>query len=314
MQLKKTISLLSLCLLFINSPAQAVVLTGLDTKNSLVFFDSNTPDISTTLQITGLPETFQVRAIDYRAIDGKLYGLARNSIFTGPQPPESESASLVTIDTTTGVATHISFINPSTIGQHGVAWDPLNDEFVIGATASNVYRIKPNGDTTSVSNGISWSASSSSPFPNAFVGYEGLAYSGFNASFEPITTTPTLYGLNSFGSLFSVDTNYKANLVGDLGITFGNPGGFAIDLFTNSAFATLRETGADAQHLYLIDFMNTGIATDLGALKSNPIMALAIAPVRLLDPTSAVPEPSTWMLCLLGLILLLTTRRFKFYA
>lgn len=309
MLFKKTISLIVVCLLFTHTQVNAAVLTALDNKNGLVFFDSNSPDVSTSIPITGLPENFQVRAIDYRAIDGKLYGLARSSVFSSPQTPET--ASFVTIDTNTGVATHISYIAPNNIAQTGIAWDPVNDNFVIGATASPVYRITPNGEITKVSNGISWSPLPSSPFPNNFAGYEGLAYSGFNASFEPITTIPTLYGVNNSGFLVYVDSNYQANVVGDLGVTFGNPGGFAIDLFTNNAFAALGNTG-DTQHLYLIDFMNTAIATDLGALNTtNPIMALAIAPVKLLNPISAVPEPSNAATLLLGLALLASLLRHK---
>src|SRR5688572_11733783 len=116
----RCVSLLTLCCAAL-LPAHAAALTayGISTSGALLTFDTDLPDTVSTSTLTGLQPGEQLLAIDFRAVDRRLYGL-------------SSGERLYRIEPITG---EVEWFGGSLIGiplngaEFSMEWDPVNDNF-----------------------------------------------------------------------------------------------------------------------------------------------------------------------------------------
>lgn len=269
------------------NPAAAVSLTGLDIRNNLLFFDSNTPSTVTgRVAVSGLQTGEALLGIDYRPATGGLFGIG-------------SSSQVYSINPTTGAATAIGGA-PFTPGLNGNAFgfdfNPVPDLIRVVSNTGQNLRLSPNTGAQAANS------------PDAVLNYAAgdvnvgqppsivaTAYTNNVAG----TTSTTLYGIDPVLDVLvrQGGLNFPANApspntgqlftVGALGVNFSNLSGF--DIFTangnNTAFAS------DNASLYTID-LNTGAAALIGTVgDGTPLRGLA---------AEAVPEPLTMMGYLAG--------------
>lgn len=274
-------SLLTIALIAITSSVaiapqvQAVGLTGLTRDNTLVNFDSASPDSVSFVQVTGI--TGKLLGIDYRPADGQLYGLA-------------DSNNIYTIDANTGAATFTSTLSaPISVGvSSGVDFNPVVDRLrVVGSNDTN-FRINADTGATIVDGNLAYATGDVNFGVNPNL--TGAAYlNSFLGDPSPMGATPP----TRTTQLFNIDSNLDVLTlqnppnngtlvtIGSLGIDFSRTGGF--DIFAdgnggNTAFA------ASDSVLYTID-LATGAASSLGDIGgSRSLTGLAAKPV---------PEPSS---------------------
>lgn len=231
-----------------------------DDSNHLIKFDSATPGVVTSVDITGLLNvggTEVIKGIDFRPANGKLYGLGITNT------AGTDAARIYIIDPTTGVATVVNATPFATNlvdnDDFGFDINPATDRIRVVTDRDENLRVNPNDGTLVATD------TTLNPGNPALV---GVAY---NHNYHGATTT-TLYGIdNATDSLVIINppNNGTLNVVGALGVAFTNfKVGFDIEARTDNAFAVLRPTGGETG-LYSIN-LATGAATLLGAVGGNP--------------------------------------------
>lgn len=271
-------------LLSATNPAAAASLIGLDTNDSLVFFDSSTPgNIANSLTVTGLQSGETLLGIDFRPATKQLFGLG-------------SSSRLYALDTKTGVATSVG--SGFSIGlsgtNFGVDFNPVVDRLRVVSDADQNLRINPNTgaivDSNLVTPGIQPDGSLAYAAGDVNAGTNpNVVASAYTNNFDGTLST-TLYGIDSNLDVLVTQIPPNAgtlNTVGSLDVDFSNLSGF--DILTkdgvNTAFAASGST------LYTIN-LNTGAATSTGTVgDGSTLKGLAAVPV---------PEPTT-VVSLLGL-------------
>jgi len=272
-----------LVILGLSAPAAAQttgqpVLALLQGTNTLVRFTTATPGtLDPAVIVTGLIAGDTLRAIDYRPLNGQLYGLATDA--------SNAVVRLYTINATTGVATAVG--SSVTLATPGTLWDinfnPVVDRVRVVNDQDENARLVPDsgalaGDDTNLS--------------PPTVSVDAVAYT------NPVSgaTTTTLYALNQatnslaiIGGLLgnpSPNTGVVTDL-GPLGITFaGSP--TALDIATtNEAFAVLRPVSG-ATSLYSIS-LTTGAATLVGAVGDG---TLVVDDIAVVDPGLTLSPPT----------------------
>ncbi|GGZ03338.1 DUF4394 domain-containing protein [Pseudoduganella plicata] len=228
---------------------------ALTVTNKLVSFDRATPGtIRTTVAVTGLQGGDSLVGIDFRPVDGMLYGVG-------------SGGRLYTIDTTTGIATLKSTLMadaadttlPFTAlagSDFGVDFNPVADRLRIVGSSGQSLRI--NVDTGAVTTdgaingGAANTAITASAYTNSFAG----------------TGATTLYGIDSVNDTLYVQNPPNNGTLATpvaLGIDVGNGNGFDIDGRTNVGY--LVATAGGARNLYTVNpGAATAAATLVGAL------------------------------------------------
>lgn len=254
------------------------VLALLQGTNTLVRFTTATPGtLNTPIVVTGLFPGETLKAIDYRPVNGTLYGLATDGT--------NAAVRLYTINATTGAATSVGA--PVTLPTPGTSWDinfnPVVDRVRVVNDQDENARLVPDsgalaGDDTNLT--------------PPTVSVDAIAYT------NPIAgaTTTTLYALNqatnSLATIGGVGGTPSPNTgavtdIGPLGITFaGSP--TALDISSNGqAFAVLRPVSG-ASSLYTVD-LTTAVATLVGAVGDG---TLAIDDIAVVDPNLTLSPPT----------------------
>ncbi len=270
--------------------ADAEMIVGLTSQNSLVNFDSATPGtVGPQVAITGT--SGNIVAIDRRPNGGALYGLDANN-------------NLYTINAVSGVATFASRPATGPTSQLiGFDFNPVPDRLRI--TDSNGSNLRINVDTgaTIVDTPLAYAASDA----NAGVRPSVVA-SAYTNSFAPSPrTTPgtTLYGIDSNLGILVLQNPPNAgtlNTVGRLGITVNGSVGFDISGLSGTAY--LSSTAGQSTDLYRVNLSN-GAATRIGSVGSGVLLRSIAAPLGI----AAVPEPAGLVLLGTGAIALLGYRR-----
>ena len=121
--------------LVIGGEASALAVYGVTTNNFLVRFDSATPGtINGTVAVTGLNAGATLRGIDFRPVDGLLYGVSSDS-------------RLYTINLSSGAASVIGALGAFTLSgsSFGFDFNPTVDRIRVTSDADQNLRLTPGG-------------------------------------------------------------------------------------------------------------------------------------------------------------------------
>lgn len=285
----KTTAVAVLCAgLFAGPALHAESIIGLTTTNALVLFDSAAPTMAgpavTISGLIGVGES--IVGIDARAVDRQLYGLG-------------SLGNLYTLNAATGAATFMSALMPDPADasnpytglngfSFGVDFNPVPDRLRITSNSGQNLRVNVATGATTTDGDLN----------GAVTHITGSAYT--NNDIDPNTGT-MLYGISS-----STDMLYSQNppnngtlvAIGPLGVDTSAAIGFDISGATGRAFASLTNGDTAKSSLYSID-LATGVATLNGAFGIGG--DTSIAPALLGLTVSAVPEPATMAMMIVGL-------------
>lgn len=238
------------------NPREMVALTE---GNTLVFFNSGTPQETDMLPVTGVDGA--LLGIDIRPADGQLYGF-------------SSTNKIYTIDLGSGVATEKSTLSTTFTGRArgGVDFNPVPDRLRL--TGSNNQNLRVNVDTgdTIVDGTLAYNAGdtneglspniTASAYTNAFAGTETTQLFNIDATLNILV----LQAPPNDGGLITIGT---------LGIDFAAIGGF--DIVTDQTRNTNTAYAISDSNLYTID-LATGSATVRGTVRGGPFQGLAVIP------------------------------------
>lgn len=242
--------------------ANAATIFGVDENNRLVSFDSINPGVFTSdIQITGTSAT--VLALDFRDSDGLIYALA-------------DDFRIYTLDRVSGLASAVTGVLNLSGSNFGFDFNTVVDQIrVVGNTDAN-YVVDVEDGTATRFTDVAFGAGDPNAGANAIV--TGNAYiHGTTTQFAIDTNTDSLVRqANNAGTLTTV---------GALGVAVGPRTSFDIGFDGNGYLA-------DVNRFYTVD-LGTGTATLTGNTQRAVFGITAV-------PFGAVPEPSTWMMMLLG--------------
>lgn len=271
--------------------AHAEAMIGLANGQQLFTFDSATPGTSSALvPITGLQGGASLVGIDLRPSTGVLYGVAGNG-------------TLYTLNATTGAASFIGSLSTGPLSGGrvgGIDFNPVPD---LAGNAS--LRIT---DITAVNNNLRVNVNpgligqtivdGNLTLNGVSTGLSSIAYAMNDR--DPATGT-ALYGINS-GNLYRV-TDPNAGtlaLVGSLGVATTGLDGFDISGLTGASFAALSNSTNSGSSFYTIN-LSTGAASLVGVFSQTVGLVQDVTAATQAPQVSAVPEPETYAMMLLGL-------------
>lgn len=266
---------------------------GLTTTNDLVNFDSASPGvINSTVAITGLQAGESLLGIDFRPVNGQLFGLGSTS-------------RLYLIDQVSGVASQVGPAGAFTLSgtAFGFDFNPTVDRIRVVSDADQSLRLNPNdGALAGTDTPLAYAAGD--PNVGANPNIVGAAYDRNDTN--PATPT-TLYAIDSnLDTLVEIggeDGSPSPNggllfTTGALGFNTSDLVGFDIsgnDPSTRTGLASLTAPGGATSSLFAVN-LDTGAATSLGTIGGgNTIRGIAVV-------TVAAPEPATIALLATGLL------------
>lgn len=276
-------SLLSAALAVASLGAQAETLYALTTDNQLITLDSSAPSFGSAVSVSGLAVNERLLGLDLRPSDGLLYSM-------------SNAGKLYTVSATGQLSLVASLSTPIT-GSVGFDFNPVADTNpsrpaslrVITASGAN-YAVNANTGAVTTQTAVTASGST------AKLALTGNAYADNDADLA--TTAVKLYAIDtvSSGLYFTAAPGGGVyTRVRDLGASTLNVFGFDISR-SGTAFAGFTSTDGYSS-LYTVGLDASGETKYLGDFGING--STAIAPI--VGLTSAVPEPSSVALMLVGL-------------
>ena len=280
MKFKSRYMLAGLLGLAIAGEASALVVYGLTSTNSLARFDSATPGtINSMVAVTGLNTGASLIGIDFRPVNGLLYGVSSDS-------------RMYTINLTSGAASVIGSAGAFTVSgtSFGFDFNPVPDLIRVTSDAEQNLRLNPNtGLLAGADTSLAFAAGDTNAGANP-----NIVGSAYTNSFSGTTTT-TLYGIDSVRDILVTQVPPNAgtlNTVGVLGFNTTDQVGFDIFFLGNLAFASLTAVGGGSSFFSIN--LATGAATAIGAI-GNGLLISDIA-------IQQVPEPATLALLVAGLM------------
>lgn len=277
-------------------PATAEQITGLTTLNGLVRFDSATPGtILNNASISGLQAGESIVGIDFRLVNGQLYGL-------------SSASRIYTIDPTTGLATfRVTLSTPlTTASSYGIDFNPVTDQLRIVHSDAQIdpqsnqnLRVDVATGAVTVDGALTPARVVSPLDPNIGAASYTNSFSGANST--------TLYDIDFFRDRLVIQNPPNSGTlvrVGELA-PLGTPPmggditdarlGFDISGLSGIAYASLTSPATNLSSLYTID-LTTGAATLVGSI-GNGITLQGLA----VPAGPSVPEPTTMVLFGIGM-------------
>lgn len=229
------------------SASLAASAVGLSGESTLVMFDTDTLEVSGTMEVSGVEG---LAGIDVRPSDQKLYGV-------------SLAGEIVTIDTSTGAATITHALSEKLPSFEGaiVDFNPMADRLRLMGRDGTNYRVNPDDGMVTVDGSLAFE--------------DGDMHAGETPAIVAAAYT------NSFGkpeatAMYDIDATIVALIrqtapndgtlaaIGKLGIEGAENYAFDISStedLTNTAYLVT------ASNLYTVD-LETGAATEVGAIES----------------------------------------------
>jgi hypothetical protein len=208
---------------------------GVSLNNELLIFNPANPNPTPVAKaITGLQAGENILGIDFRPLNGQLYGLG-------------SSSRLYTINASSGVATAVgtaAFGTALSGTSFGFDFNPTVDRIRVVSNTGQNLRLNPIDGTV---------AAVDAPLTTTGQFVNGAAYTN---NFAGATTT-VLYDINSqTGKLYKQDPPNDGTLteVGSLGVTVDAANGFDISAKTGIAYAVLTVGGVT--RLYTVSLTN----------------------------------------------------------
>ena len=277
--MKQRIWAILVCLAFGTLAVSGETLYVSTSTNQLLSFDSASPGtLRSTVAVTGLQAGESLEGIDFRPLNGQLYGLG-------------SSGRLYTIDRTTGAAIQVGAPFTLTGSRFGFDFNPTVDRIrVVSDTGQNLRLHPDTGAVAFTDTSLAFAAT------DVNAGDTPVAVgAGYTNSLAGATTT-TLYDIDLGNDVLVTQNPPNAgtlNTVGSLGVSpIDSFAGFDISARTGTAYAAINPGGGS--NLYRID-LSTGTALLVGAISGAPsITGLAV----IFSEGTCVP--STTALCLSG--------------
>jgi hypothetical protein len=248
---------------------QGEVIYGISSENEILSFDSASPSVLINSRaLTGLEAGEFIRALDYDAVNGTLFGVG-------------SSSRLYAINPTTGAATAAGsqftpLLNGTTFG---MAYDAASSQFrVVSDLDQNLTINQAVGGISAVGPNVAYAAGDPNFGVNPVV--NALAYSG-----------ATLYALDSTLNILATFDAGTGGVTtrGPLGVDVSRFNGFDVSPFTGTGYVGSPATsGGLAADLWTIN-LATGQLTLVGHIGD-------IGDNYLLRGMVVVPEPSTTVL------------------
>jgi hypothetical protein len=251
---------------------KAEIAYAVDSSAILISFDTERPDPVLTMGIIrGLQPGERILGIDFRPVDGKLYGLGSTS-------------RLYTIDLRSAIATVVGEgpFTPALDGESfGFDFNPTVDRIrIVSNTGQNLRAHPVTGLVVATDGMLQYAAAEGMPMtaPNA------VASAYTNSVFGARSTT--LYNVDlASNSLVSQNppNNGTLNRIGSLaGLNLSTVAGFDISPDTNTAYVVVRSSRTPNSELYQVD-LRTAATTRMGQVGwFEQVGSLAIAPARVL--------------------------------
>ena len=243
--------------LFALSAAHAAPVVGLTGDKTLVWFDTDKPEIGKSVEVTGVDK---LHGIDLRPADNKLYGV-------------SGDGQIVSIDLETGAATSVSKL--SSMLPEGVSasvdFNPMADRLrIMGSDGTNL-RAHPDTGAVTVDGKLAFEAGDA----NAEAAPKVVATAYINSFGKPEKTA--MYDITADGTFLQQTKPNDGTLktIGKLGVT-GDV--FAFDVQT-TADGTNTAWLATGNALYKVN-METGVAEKSADLTgaTQPVRDIAVMP------------------------------------
>lgn len=289
MTVKKVGALGFLLSMAVAAPGAAQTVFGLTNDNRIVTFNATVPGaILSNSAITGLPTGSVLTGIDIRPATGEIYTLSTTgTVYRLAQSGSNYSA------VSTGQLVNATGGAPVTPNgtNFGIDFNPVPDRLRLVGTTDQNLRINVTGGSTIVDGTISNTAGAQN---------FDLVGAGYTNSFAGTATT-TLYGIDAATSSLVRSTDPNGGIYTNTnlaGVAF-LPLGFALTSQPQVGFDILFSGGTNAAYLsandtfYSVD-LTSGLAMSLGTIGQSGIRGITLA--------SAVPEPATWGMMILGVL------------
>lgn len=267
--------------------ARAELLLALTQGNQLVSFDSGNVGVTSTVTIAGLQAGDVLTGIDARPLNNSLFGFAVNGT----------TGRLYSIDRVTGAATLNSTLNTAVSGNFfGVDFNPTVDRLRIVSDTGQNLRVNVDTGAALVDGALQFAAGDA----NAGTPPQVVAAAYTNNSNGAVSTTLYTLDLSTQSLLTQAPPNNGTlNTVAALSSILFPEAAFDISGMTGMAYAILN--GFELASINL----TTGEATSLGAINTPGNIIGLSAPINI----TAVPEPSSIMLTVLGAVAVFGARR-----
>jgi Domain of unknown function (DUF4394) len=286
-RLRLALGLATVAALAVAAPARAEPAVALTTGNSLLLFDTSTPETTTAVPVIGLAVNDKLTGIDQRPATLGLYGVtvtngsANNSI-----------VKVYAIDPASGQATLVGATATPLPGAGDVAtgldFNPTADRIRYVNVNNENARMNPNNGS------LAGNDTDITPPTTAIIG------EAYDRNFKDSETT-TLYAIDRIGSQLGVQGGFNGSGpgganggvfagIGPLGFIVNafNDGGFDIDR-AGTAYAGLTTSVGNVTNLYTIN-LASGQATIIGPIGSGVQQVRGLA---ILNPKPAdVPPPA----------------------
>lgn len=287
----KTNALTALSVLALAGVANAEAIIGLTPGNTLVSFDSATPNvIGSSVAVSGLQPNETLVGIDLRPATGQVVGLG-------------SSNRLYAINTITGAATALgpAFTPVLDAAEYGIDFNPTVDRLRVVNSLGGNRRFNPaTGGNAGVDTNLSYVTGG---VPRAVA----VAYTNSLAGVPAGSVRE--YGIDSaLGALIEIGTQAGGNasfnggvstVVGSLGFSTSDLVGLDIFGPTGNAFVSLTNPTSGFSSFYSIN-LSTGAATLIGGVGDGSVT---------LRDFTAVPTPGAAGVLALGGVAALRRRR-----
>lgn len=237
------------------------------TNNNLLYFDRTPAAIVGSVAISGLQPLERMSGIDFRPVNGRLYGLG-------------SSSRLYLLNETNGIASQVGTapFSPALSGtDFGFDFNPVVDRVRVVSVAGQNLRLNPDtGGLAGQDTALNYAAGdvNSGAVPR-------LVASAYSQNFSGTTST-VLYGLDSGTDVLVIQNPPNAGTlttIGGLGLNLTDETGFDfVETGGGTALASLNVFGTSTTGLYRID-LAAGTARLIGQFgTAETIRDLAIAP------------------------------------